>query len=267
MSTLDLRPISSSSAFVKPAPTVSLLKPWDFSYSPSPDGKDINLLVMCHGLGDNKVSFMRLAKQINLPSTAVLSLSAPDVIPLMDHPSFSWYQTFDPMFNTLPLSSQDPTKHLSKLRNLLETLTSQEIGWKLEDIHLFGWGQGGTMALELGLDIGKSSLKAWRGEDEKRLGSIVSICAPLLSHPNDSLNIATPVLYFARQSPQSAVYRNHLSALKKAFKQVETVHGGGVGEDMPRGREEWWGVMRFWGQVLGKDDRWKGEGETYEVVR
>ncbi|WVQ79737.1 hypothetical protein IAT38_001837 [Cryptococcus sp. DSM 104549] len=281
MTSLNLRPVASSSTFQlsKPHPAPSLLKPWDFSYMPSPDGKDRNLLVMFHGLGDTKAAFMNLAKQLNIPATAVLSLTAPDPIPLMDNPSFSWYQTFDPFFNPLPLSSQNPTAPLPKLRTLLEALTSKEVGWRLEDIHLFGWGQGGTVALELGVDIGRTLLKApgdgteTKAAEGKRLGSIVSICAPLLTHPSSSLNIATPVLYFTRQSPQSAVQQSAVSMLKRAYREVEVVQGGkgsgsGKGEDMPRGKDEWWGVMKFWGQVLGRaDEGWKGSGEVYEVVR
>lgn len=52
MSTLNLRSVSSSaSPTSKPIPSPSLLKPWDFSYASSPDGKDRNLLIMFHGLG------------------------------------------------------------------------------------------------------------------------------------------------------------------------------------------------------------------------
>ncbi|KIR54686.1 hypothetical protein I315_02567 [Cryptococcus gattii Ru294] len=278
MSTLNLRSVSSSaSPTSKPIPSPSLLKPWDFSYASSPDGKDRNLLIMFHGLGrslgDNKMSFFNLAKQLNLPSTAIISLAALDPIPLMDHPSFSWYQTFDPYFNPLPISSQNPTAPLSKLRKLLEILISPHLGWKLEDIHLFGWGQGGTVALELGIDIGKTPLKTNGEKDNgKRLGSIISICAPLLTHPASPLNVSTPVLYFTRQSPQSAIQQKSVSGIKRGYREVQVVQGGGVGggkgEDMPRGKEEWYGVMKFWGQVLGKaDEGWKGQGEVYEVVQ
>nr|KIR49436.1 hypothetical protein I312_01591 [Cryptococcus bacillisporus CA1280] len=219
------------------------------------------------------MSFFNLAKQLNLPSTAILSLTALDPIPLMDHPSFSWYQTFDPYFNPLPISSQNSTAPLSKLRKLLETLISPHLGWKLEDIHLFGWGQGGTVALELGTDIGKTPLKTNGEKDNgKRLGSIISICAPLLTHPASPLNVSTPVLYFTRQSAQSAVQQKSVSGIKRGYREVQVVQGGGVGggkgEDMPRGKEEWYGVMKFWGQVLGKaDEGWKGQGEVYEVVQ
>ncbi|WVR09452.1 hypothetical protein IAU60_006519 [Kwoniella sp. DSM 27419] len=272
MTSLNLRPVpSSSSSTSKPQPTTSLLKPWDFAYAPSPNGADQNLLIMFHGLGDSKTPFFGLGKQLNLPSTAVLSLSAPDPLPLMDHPSFSWYPTFTPTYDPLPLDAQNPTVNLSKLRRLLDALTSPEVGWTLHDIHLFGWGQGGTMALELALDLGKSPLSSSLNSGaggSRRLGSVTSVCASLLTHPTSELDLPTPVCLFTRLSPKAAAHAKTLAPLKRAFKAVQVVQASGTGESMPRGKEEWWGIMKFWGQVLGrKDEGWKGDGEVYEVVR
>ena len=150
------------------------------------------------------------------------------------------------------------------LRQLLEALVSKEVGWKLSDIHLFGWGQGGTVTLELASHV---SFKPLSPEQSKRFGSVVSVCAPILSSP--STISQTPALTFTRISPSSAAYQRQVTNLKKGFKDVEVINGekGKGGEDMPRGRNEWEGIMRFWGKVLAKDEGWKGEGEVYEVVR
>jgi len=249
----------ASSSRTKPVPSSSVLKPWDFDYAPSPDGKDANLLIMFHGMGDTKTAFAGLGRQLNLPSTAILSLQAPLLLPLLESPAWSWYNTFTPMFEPLPNPSPAPT--IPPLMKLLETLTSAEIGWSLDRIHLFGWGQGGTMALELALVVGKDGV-----ERSNRLGSVVSVCAGLLSHPSSPLDLETPALLFLRQ--QGAAGRKVESTMKRAFKRVEVVRGeAGRGEDMPRGRAEWEGIMRFWGEVLHRgDEGWKGEGEVYEVV-
>jgi hypothetical protein len=172
---------------------------------------------------------------------------------------------------------------------LLSTLTSPEVGWDLTQIHLFGWGQGGTVALELAYSIGReglassssssavfsSSSASGTGQSDsnverrrRRLGSAISICAGLLSFPSSELGLETPVLYFTRQAPKSAVQSKSVNAIKRAFKEVTVLQGDPkAGEAMPRGREEWEGIMRFWGQVLGREDRWKGDGEVFEVVR
>jgi hypothetical protein len=181
----------------------------------------------------------------------------------MDGPSYSWYNTFDRMFNPMP--NPDPTKHIPTLRKLLEALTSAEMGWQLNRIHLFGWGQGGSMALELASNIGAKPL-----DEAQRLGSVTSICGPLLySSSSGSSTSQTPALVFTRLSPQSAARNRLANDLKNRFKEVEVINGekGKGGEDMPRGRGEWEGIMRFWGHILSKDESWKGDGEIYEVVR
>ncbi|WRT68587.1 uncharacterized protein IL334_005565 [Kwoniella shivajii] len=302
MTSLNLRPVASSSSASsssasssKPIPSPASLKPWDFAYSSSSDGCDTNLLIMFHGLGDSKTPFFNLAKQLNLPSTAILSLSAIDPIPLMDHPSFSWYPTFTSTYDPIPIANQNPTVHLSKLRDLVSTLITPSghtgssavsggggggLGWKLDEIHLFGWGQGGTIALELGLSIGKNPLTIStsavesEGKGGKRFGSITSICANLLTHPTSSLNIPTPVCYFTRTSPKSSIHEKSVNVLKRAFREVQIVTpkgSGGGGEDMPRSKDDWYGIMKFWSQVLGRksdeDKTWKGQGEVYEVIR
>lgn len=173
------------------------------------------------------------------------------------------------MFNPVP--NPDPTKHIPMLRKLLETLTSNEIGWQLHRIHLFGWGQGGSMALEVARSITHDPLSQGQA---KRLGSVISICGPILPFSKSTStatpgNGQTPVLLFTRLLPQAAAHRRQKEDLQAVFKEVEVVNGdkGKGGEDMPRGRTEWEGIMKFWGNVLAKDEAWKGDGEVYEVVR
>ncbi len=181
-----------------------------------------------------------------------------DRLPWMSSPAWSWYNTFTPLFEPLP--HPDPTPSLPALRKLLDALTSPEVGWETDQIHLFGWGQGGTIALELACDLGKT---------KRRLGSVISVCAGLFSHPSTKMDLETPVLYFTRSDVRFWSGEKVVNSLKRAFKEVEVVRGDvGRGEDMPRGRGEWEGIMRFWARLLGRADKgWKGEGEVYEVVR
>ncbi|WWC71392.1 uncharacterized protein I206_105347 [Kwoniella pini CBS 10737] len=281
MTSLNLRPIASSSSSSKsnqkPIPSPSSLAPWDFSYSPSPDGHDKNLLIMFHGLGDSKIPFFNLGKQLNLPSTAILSLSAPDPIPLMDKPSFSWYKTFTSEFDLIPTENQNPTIHLTKLRSLLIKLNSTELGgWKLNEIHLFGFGQGSTISLELCLFLNKNPI-----ENQERFGSIISICGSLLSFQSEEQNqnnkLKTPLCFFTRYNSNSKIYKKQIMNLKRVFQEIIEIHATsrnqnqeeGI-EKMPENKEEWWEIMKFWGQILNRksdDQGWKGSGEVYEVIR
>jgi hypothetical protein len=68
--------------------------------------------------------------------------------------------------------------------------------------------------------------------------------------------------------PKLAAGGKVVSGVKRGFKEVEVVYRKGQGEDMPRGRDEWIEIMRFWSKNLGRaDEGWKGKGEVYEVVR
>ena len=50
-SELNLKPVKNEASGSRPHPTISVLRPWEFEYTPSKDGKDLNLLIMFHGLG------------------------------------------------------------------------------------------------------------------------------------------------------------------------------------------------------------------------
>lgn len=121
------------------------------------------------------------------------------------------------------------------------------------------------MSLELALDLGKTSFTT--PTKRGRLGSVISVCGGLISFPSSPLDIETPVGFFTRQSPKSQLGQKSIGAVKRAFKKVEVVEAKGPGEGMPKGREEWEGLMRFWGEVLIREDGWKGKGEVYEVVK
>lgn len=51
MSELNLKPVKNEASGSKPPLKLSSLKPWEFEYAPSKDGRDLNLLIMFHGLG------------------------------------------------------------------------------------------------------------------------------------------------------------------------------------------------------------------------
>ena len=68
--------------------------PLTFSYSSAPD-RDTNLLILLHGLGDTAAPFASLAKSLNLPQTATLSLQGPQRVPLLEEEAYQWWPSFD----------------------------------------------------------------------------------------------------------------------------------------------------------------------------
>ncbi|KAJ7481602.1 Alpha/Beta hydrolase protein [Mycena latifolia] len=218
-------PQVNSSPKVKPPPQTDKI-PVPFFYAPSDDGTDENLLILLHGLGDTHVPFSKLARQLRLPQTAVLALRAPEQVPFLYEESYAWFASFDALGELL--TNPDPSSALDLLARVLAHLTA-DCAWPPERIHLFGFAQGGSLAAELALR-------------QPTLGSVVSVCGPLLSYPTLPKRSTTPLLAAHRGSAVSH----------------KMPSGGG----MPASKPEWEPIMRFWSERLG---RRRAEG-VYEVM-
>lgn len=155
----------------------------------------------------------------------------------------------------------DPRAALDALATLVAHLT-QECGWRSEHIHLLGFAQGGSIALELAIALARTVRPAAAPHPEPQmvLGSVVSVDGPLLQHPTFSPRVPTPVLAFHR-SPAPA------PSLGRAFASVTDLRappvlrgseGEGEGEGgvpaMPRASAgEWDGIIRWWAHTA----RWR----------
>ncbi|CAE6485388.1 unnamed protein product [Rhizoctonia solani] len=135
----------------KPRPTRSGLG-LEFVYSPSDDGVDENLLIVLHGLGDTMAPFVRMAKQLKLPQTAILVLQAPDPIPFLDQGEemYQWYTSFTSLGEMI--ERPNPLPAVEKIHRAIAHL-KDECRWTESRIHLFGFAQGGTVALESALRL------------------------------------------------------------------------------------------------------------------
>ncbi|KAI0317979.1 hypothetical protein OF83DRAFT_1057625 [Amylostereum chailletii] len=252
-----VRPVPSSSGpRAKPHPKSTAIGV-PFTYSPSDDGTDENLLLLLHGLGDTHTPFGKLGRSFKLPQTATLALRAPEQIPYLYEQAFQWYNSFD-MLGEL-LASPNPTPALDLLSVVLSHLITDCL-WPPHRIHIFGFAQGGTVAAE-------SALKWWRGQPstsstrQLALGSVVTVAGPLVSYPTLTHPCPTPVLVFFRPAPsESAMPANAIAAFKKGFSDVREVRRSGEG--MPRSKDEWAPIMQFWSERLG---RRQVEG-LYEVM-
>ncbi|EJD48981.1 hypothetical protein AURDEDRAFT_143856 [Auricularia subglabra TFB-10046 SS5] len=248
---IDLNLVSpASSPRVKPPPTRKGLGV-PFVYNPSADGTDENLLILLHGRGDTEAPFGKLGKSLNLPQTATLALRGPQRIPWLDEDGFEWYISFDEL--GYDRANPDPTPALAALSTALAHLTSH-CGWAPERVHLFGFAQGGSVAGEF----------AVRQPAGKQLGSVVSVCGPLLSFPSlKPTKCATRVMLWDRvnaESPKKAA-DDAVKAWRRGFERV--VSETRQGEGMPRNRDEWTPIMAFWSDVLAT----RAPEGTYSVQR
>lgn len=173
-------------------------------------------------------------------------------MPFLDEVAYQWYESFDSLGELL--ERPNPTYVLDQLEKLLRHLML-DCQWLPNRIHLFGYGQGGSVAAELGL--------RWqRGAEETRLGSIVTVAGPLLSYPTPSRRCPTPVLAFHRPvSETTKLSSGDLQAFRKGYEGVQEVRGT-KGDGMPRSKEDWEPIMRFWNVNLSK----RNSPGLYEVI-
>lgn len=150
---------------------------------------------------------------------------------------------------------------------------------------MFGFAQGGSVAVETVVRWAREAEKG-KGKDKEKegnastgvgaLGSVVSVCGSLLSYPTPGMPACpTPLFYFHRPSATRPSAASILAAFTKAFHSVTEAsfpvkltddEGGEEGEvSMPRTRDEWEPVMRFWGQRLSRRAP-ADDGDVYEVM-
>jgi len=266
------KPQESTYPRIKPTPQNSKISS-AFFYSPSKDGTDENLLVLLHGLGDTHGPFAKLGLQLKLPQTAILALRAPDQVPFLDEPSFQWYPSFSPLGELL--DNPNPSPALDLLSQVLGYLTDHGEGgckWPADRIHLFGFAQGGSVALEAGLRWwkSKSNVNSQSYATSSGLGSIVSISGPLLSYPTLNSSSAdarcpTPVLLVHRPpQAEDALPAGSVAAVKKGYRDVS--ESKLLKSGMPSSKEEWEPIMRFWSQRLSRREV-ETEGENvFQVI-
>ncbi|KAI6132932.1 hypothetical protein EV401DRAFT_2053664 [Pisolithus croceorrhizus] len=267
MAEIHLRECSSitSSPRRKPPPSSARI-PVPFEYTASNDGTDENLLILLHGLGDTHIPFAKLGRSFNLPQTATLALRAPEQIPFLYEQAYQWYTSFDPLGDLI--ERPNPTPALDLLCIVIAHLVD-DCNWLPLRIHLFGFAQGGSVAVESVISWWKCELSRTRKlpEDDDRggsvtrpIGSVVTVGGPLLSYPTLEKPCPTRLLVFHRGS----LCKSASTSFSKAFARVQEVERRNSGQDerMPCSKDEWEPIMRFWSEVLG---RRTGE-DLYEVM-
>ncbi|KAI8838537.1 Alpha/Beta hydrolase protein, partial [Chytriomyces cf. hyalinus JEL632] len=173
---MNLHPLKTTSNS-KPPIQPSEFPQLHFSYSPSHDGVDQNLLILFHGLGDHHRNFIQFGKRMNLPQTAIIAIGGPSPIPAMDpiEEGSGWFPAFDFYGNDIPASSKPALQGLLKTRALLiqfiqSCVFAAEGRWKKnpQNVFLFGFSQGGCVALDVGLSCAREGVAVF--------GGVISVC-------------------------------------------------------------------------------------------
>ena len=185
-----------------------LTKHWPHGHviTPSADGHADNVMLMLHGRGDVPAPFAKLARRMALPRTVCVALQGPHPIPFVDD-GRAWF-TFMDQENFEPIDGTDLTdtrrtdsleRVVTRLSNLIDKLTDAAAApsWRGSRVHLFGFSDGGTVALTC----------AMRARGERRLGGCATVCASLLPEQlrgmtkEDDDDDANEVVIFLRHPP------------------------------------------------------------------
>ncbi|KAF2094367.1 phospholipase/Carboxylesteras-like protein [Rhizodiscina lignyota] len=219
---------------------------------PPPTQPPTNVLILLHGLGDTHLPFKTLASQLSLPETACISLRAPAPLPF-ELDGFHWGD--DIIFDQSTGAMDSDTGFQKSTRLLVEDVilngVVRKCGYKMREIMLFGFAQGGMVALKGAAQLASpsSSVSSDTGDE---LGGVISIggalpsSAPLLEAGKKA---KTPVL-ICKATSGSSVSDSAVQRIKGIFEFVEVKEWKRNGDGMMRNREEMLPIMQFFARRL-----------------
>ncbi|TRX95453.1 hypothetical protein FHL15_003784 [Xylaria flabelliformis] len=243
-----------------------------------------SILVLFHGLGDAEASFAAFAKNLNLPGVLALSVRGvsplpPSLLGLPDDADvaaptkhFHWGDdlTLSPTTGDL-----DPDPGFSRaeqlvLDKLIRGTLIGKCGWETSDILLFGFGQGGSLALGLSSRLRSGGrtrvvdVNEGDGEGKEENASTttaattafkgaVSIGGPLPISMIPTLSARdkarTPVLICHGRNSES-LDSDAMELARKEFVDVREVKWRKEDDGMPKNREEMLPIMQFLAERL-----------------
>ncbi|KAI0167153.1 alpha/beta-hydrolase [Hypoxylon sp. FL1284] len=228
------------------------------------------VLVLFHGLGDSEVPFTSLAKNLNLPGVLAISVRGVSPLPpaLLGLPDseaarptrhFHWGDdlTLSPSTGDL-----DPDPGFSKaerlvLEKLIRETLIERCGWETSDILLFGFGQGGSLALGLSSRIRQAGKVVDITDGDRPTGTAfkgaVSIGGPLPTSMIPTLSArsksSTPILVCHGRSSES-LDEEAVDVLKGEFVDVREVKWKKGDDSMPANKDEMLPIMQFFAERL-----------------
>ncbi|RPB01806.1 phospholipase/Carboxylesterase superfamily protein [Choiromyces venosus 120613-1] len=204
-----------------------------------------NILILMHGLGDLHNAFTALGTQLSLPETAVLSIQAPNNLPIPEE-AYHWGDDviFDNSTGGLD-SDAGFTKTRALLAEIVDDTLVKQCGWRTRGIFFFGYAQGGMAALDFVLS-----------RPDVEFGGVVSVGADapakvVVEAGGEAGKCKTPVIVCAAEKG-SVVTEAGEKRLEELFEDGKVVRWKGRKDDgMMQNREELLPIMGFYGRRLG----------------
>lgn len=239
-----------------------------------------SIMLLFHGFGDSDASFARLARNLNLPGVLGIAVRGVEPLPPVllgglgeggegeGVKNWMWGDDYldggggnaDPGF--------DKARKLVLDELVMDTLVGR-LGWRTQDIMLFGFGQGGSVALGLasrlrdlegGRVVEVADETAGKEAGPKAFKGAISIGGPLPPSLVPTLSARdkarTPVLVCHGRGSED-VDDDAMEYIRQDFGDVREVvwsKGRIKGDDgMPRNRDEMLPVMKFLAERLAAD--------------
>ncbi|KAI1214851.1 alpha/beta-hydrolase [Annulohypoxylon truncatum] len=228
------------------------------------------ILILFHGLGDSEAPFATFAKNLKLPGVLAISVCGVSPLPPALLGSLASSDAGPPKHfhwgDDLTLSPStgdlDPDPGFTKAEDLVfgklirETLI-EKCGWETNDILLFGFGQGGSLAVGLSSRARQGErvvdVTEGNGTSTTTFKGVVTIGGPLPTSMIPTLSTReksrTPILACHGRSSEY-LDEDAMDLLKKEFTDVREVKWNKSDDTMPRNKDEMLPIMQFFADRL-----------------
>ncbi|TEA22227.1 putative hydrolase [Colletotrichum sidae] len=232
---------------------------------PNPPESTTAILILLHGLGDSELPFASFARAMSLPGVLAISVRGPSPLPPSMLPDdvaststtpghFHWGDdlTFDPDADAIASDPGFAKSSTLITERLIREIIVGKCGWELSDIILFGFGQGGSLALGLAsqLRLGPKVVDVTEGRgkpEDGTLKGVLSIGGPL---PHSMVSTVSTRNKSKTKACLVQLDDDAFDAVKEEFLDVRVVRWKRKDVAMPRDREEMFPIMKFLAECL-----------------
>ncbi|TLD23982.1 hypothetical protein PspLS_06623 [Pyricularia sp. CBS 133598] len=244
---------------------------------PTPPESTTAILVLFHGLGDNEAPYAGFARGMALPGVLSVAVRGTSPLPpaMLGLPLDSGPTNHFHYGDDIKVGSGDgldPDPGFDKARRvLLEKLVGDVIvgrcGWDVADVLLFGFGQGGSLALGLAssvrmgpevVDVSEGDGGSSRPGKGSAFKGVISVGGPLpqsmVPTVSNRPKASTPVL-LCRGRASEDLDDDAVEVVKKEFDNVEVATWKKSQDGMPESRDEILPIMKFFADRLRIENR------------
>ena len=191
-------------------------------------------------------NFSGFAKASNLPDAVTITLQPPFPLVFPVGPGFHWSDDLQVDASSGSIDQDSPlTMSTSMIVSVITEVLIKQHHFSLPAIHLFGFGQGGSLALSVPLSQNLSTLSS--------LGGAISIggALPLSANHVNNKKSRTPVCLLGGSRGAFAMDKQSpVKRLRNVYEFVEYHQWKKADDSMPKNRDEVLPMMQFFARRL-----------------